>query len=170
MNNFEVSSDSDDEPVDVVKHSLRDDFKEKFDKLKEKREKLVRKEGMKKEKRKKLEKVFSKKVDENEELKKHVVNYSKNIKNLDWNQLNDDIEIKNEKMNLEKDLNRAIKSSNMKLAEELNERLIDHESLKAINYAVGAFKFENKVKSSEKPKRLKWQFEAKEKWQSKSNM
>jgi hypothetical protein len=170
MNNIEISSDSDNEQEEVVvKYSLRDDLKQKFDKLKEKREKLVQK-GIKKEEKLKSGKRRRRKSVEKteiEDIKKHVLNYDKNIKNLDWNQLNDDT---SERISLENDLNQAIKSSNIKLAEEFNEKLIDHDSIKTINYAVDAYKFENKVKSNEKPKKLKWQFEAKEKWQSKSNM
>jgi hypothetical protein len=169
MNNIEISSDSDNEQEEIiVKHSLRDDLKQKFDKLKEKREKLVQKEIKKEEKLKRGKRRKSVEKKEIKDIKKHVLNYDKNIKNLDWNQLNDDTSERI--ISLENDLNQAIKSSNIKLAEELNEKLIDHDSIKTINYAVDAYKFENKVKSNEKPKRLKWQFEAKEKWQSKANM
>ena len=96
------------------------------------------------------------------------------IKKLDWSQLDDDVEAKNEKVNLERDLDMAIKSKNIEIAEELNEKLVDYDSKLHINYAVNAYNYENKSsadKSSNKNKtKLRWQFEAKERWEAKANM
>ena len=158
------------------KHQLKVDFKEKFNKLKEKREKFVQK-SLKKQQKAVLLKEKSDKVvvvDENSKLKKHILNYNEHIKKLDWSQLDDDDEAKNEKVNLERDLDMAIKSKNIEIAEELNEKLVDYDSKLHINYAVNAYNYENKSsadKSSNKNKtKLRWQFEAKERWEAKANM
>lgn len=177
------SSDSEDEKSKTLvasKHSLKVDFKEKFEKLKAKRKKLAQKSFKKEERRRvcesisKIEKAPTDKIlnENDDQMKKHVINYNTRIKDLDWNQLDDDIRVENEKKSLQNDLEHAIKTSNIELADELNEKLIDCDSLKNINYAVGAYKYENEAKcsSNNKKKKLKWQFEAKERWQSKSNM
>ena len=144
--------------------------------MKEKREKFVQK-SLKKQQKAVLLKEKSDKVvvvDENSKLKKHILNYNEHIKKLDWSQLDDDVEAKNEKVNLERDLDMAIKSKNIEIAEELNEKLVDYDSKLHINYAVNAYNYENKSsadKSSNKNKtKLRWQFEAKERWEAKANM
>jgi hypothetical protein len=173
-NNIKDTSSSDDE-VPQKKHALNVNFKEKFEKLKEKRQKLVQKNLKKIQKSKQPIKIELCQSDEptvdNKKLKEHVLNYNTHIKNLDWNQLNDDVGLKNEKNDLESDLNSAIKTKNIELAEEINEKLIDYESKLHINYAVSAYKYKTvNEPDRQKAKKLKWQFEAKERWESKSNM
>lgn len=185
LNNYESDSDNNvnDSVETTKKHELKQDYLERFEKLKEKRLKLQHKQ-LKKEQKKNCLNVFKKQiknecekssvnsgVNEEVKLKEHFETYTNIVKKLDdWKQP-DEIEEEN---NLKKQLNCAIKENNFDLAEELNEKLIEHESKLHINYAVNALKYEKQTKESDLPskktKKLKWQFEAKERWESKANM
>ena len=151
------STDDNDDEIQTKKIKITDDKKHKFELLKQKRLQIKQNYDLKQSK--KRLKIEQSKTNEPIETVVHLPTTSNDIIESDIKQIN-------------KELNSALKSNDIESSERLSDRLaIKQAELKA-NKASEIIKsqLDHNLKKKTDLKRLKWTFEPKKRWETKSNM
>jgi hypothetical protein len=149
-------------------------YKERFDLLKQQRNRLNKKIERKKNRLEKNDTILNKKdlINNIETNKSNETDKKINNKNKLSNIIITDINECNEK--LRESLEKAIEDGQIELANELSDRLASLENVEKECQKVNAAKFQIKLDTKkfnkERYRKLNWRFEAKERWESKANM
>ncbi|CAG8521439.1 13085_t:CDS:2 [Ambispora gerdemannii] len=99
----------------------------------------------------------------------HYIGMNSQLKGVDHGRLNP-------KGTLEKQLDQAIKEGNLGLATKLSDEIAEQDHKKTVKEAIERKEFaeakqrEEKARANRKKPKLKWGFETKQRWETKSNM
>ena len=147
---------------------VKDEFKLKFENLKQKNAKLKNKFANRKEKQKLKKDTLKNNRIKNDNTISAKINENINLPNT--SEKTDKIIKK-----LEDKIDLAINESNIELAEKLSDNLFEEQTKANIIKQTEIFKFKSDVldkraKLDNKKTKYKWRFEAKQRWETKSNM